>query len=310
MQSKATVQTEHAPRPADPDLPSFLRSGNFRGFLTQIPSGLWAISRIPRAQGRGKIFRLYLKLIAKLYASSLSSHGDYSEENVLGSRMRVLDYRAFVDVFSEIFVRRDYFFEAGSPAPFILDCGSNIGMSVLFFKQLYPASRIIAFEPDRETFDVLQSNVQKNQLENVELHNQAIYPTDGCIEFFSDPSHPGSLAMSTARERFPGRVANSHKVEAVRLSPFIEGEVDLLKMDIEGAELSVVIELAASGKLKWIQQMFIEYHHHMKPAEDHLSQLFCIFEENGFGYQIHCPFRRPFAGRVFQDIQIYAYRRA
>jgi FkbM family methyltransferase len=309
MQSKTTAESAHASRPVEPALPSFSRSGNFRGFLTQIPSGLWAISRIPKAQGRGKIFRLYLKLIARLYASSLSSRGDYSEENILGSRMRVLDYRAFVDVFSEIFVRQDYFFEPTTPAPLILDCGSNIGMSVLFFKQLYPGSRIIAFEPDSETFNVLQRNVQENQLQNVELHNQAIYPTDGFIEFYSDPSHPGSLVMSTARERFPGREVISRKVEAVRLSPFIQGEVDLLKMDIEGAEGSAIMELAEAGKLKSIKEMFIEYHHHLNPNEDNLSQLFRIFEENGFGYQIHSTFKRPFARRAFQDIQIYAYRR-
>jgi hypothetical protein len=100
----------------------------------------------------------------------------------------------------------------------------------------------------------------------------------------------------------------SQKVEAVRLSPFIQGEVDLLKMDIEGAEGSVVRELAEAGKLKWIKEMFIEYHHHLNPNEDDLSQLFRIFEQNGFGYQIHSAFRRPFVRRVFQDIQIYAYR--
>src|ERR1700752_4642355 len=114
MQSKTGAESAHAPRPGEPALPSLSRSGNFRGFLTQIPSALWAISRIPAAQGRGRIFWLYLKLIAKLYASSVSSHFEYPEENVLGARMRVLDYRAFVDVFSEIFVRQDYFFEAGS----------------------------------------------------------------------------------------------------------------------------------------------------------------------------------------------------
>ncbi len=310
MQSKSTAEGIDTPSQVQPRPPSSSRSGNFRGFVTQIPSGLWAISKIPAAQGRGKICWLYLKLIARLYASSVSSRGEYSEENVLGSRMRVLDYRAFVDVFSEIFVRRDYFFEAESPAPVILDCGSNIGMSVLFFKRLYPASRVIAFEPDPETFNVLQWNVQNNRLDNVELHNQAIYPAGGCIEFYSDPKHPGSLVMSTARERFPGREVISHKVEAVRLSPFIEGEVDLLKMDIEGAEGAVIMELAEAGKLKWIKEMFIEYHHHLKPNEDSLSRLFRVFEENGFGYQMHCPFKRPFAARTFQDIQIYAYRRA
>src|SRR5215469_6572745 len=193
------------PRQTSPAFPRVLRSRNFEGFVTQIPSGLWAISRIRSAQERRLVFGAYLKLIGRLYASSTLHGGDYSEENVLGARMRVLDYRAFVDVFSEIFVRQDYFFECESPAPLILDCGSNIGMSVLFFKRLYPASRIIAFEPDRPTFEVLQSNVQNNHLANVEFHNAGIYPTDGRIEFYSDPGRPGSLAMSTARERFPGR---------------------------------------------------------------------------------------------------------
>ena len=310
MPSTPTVDSLQTPGSLKHNPHSARRAGSFRGFLTQIPSGLWDISRIPQAQGRGSIFRLYLKLIAKLYAPSLFllPHGDFIEENVLGARMRVLDYRAFVDVFSEIFVRRDYFFEADSPAPFILDCGSNIGMSVLYFKQLYAGCRIIAFEPDRQTFNVLQWNVQHNQLKNVELHNQAIYSTDGFIEFYSDPAHPGSLAMSTARERFPGREVDSQRVEAVRLSPFIQEDVDLLKMDIEGAEGAVMLELAEASKLRQIKQIFLEYHHHLNPEEGHLSRLFRLFEENGFGYQIHCPFKRPFVRRAFQDIQIYAYR--
>ncbi len=309
MASNSATEPMKLPSQTSPASPPALRSKNFQGFVTQIPSGLWAISKIASAQERRLVLRAYLKLIGRLYMSSISPGGDYSVETVLGARMRVLDYRAFVDVFSEIFVRQDYFFECDSPTPLILDCGSNIGMSVLFFKRLYPASRIIAFEPDRQTFDVLQANVQNNHLADVELHNQAIYPTDGRIEFYSDPCHPGSLAMSTARERFPGREVAAQSVEAVRLSPFIQGEVDLLKMDIEGAEGAVMAELAESGKLRWINQIFLEYHHHLNPEQDHISELLRIFEENGFGYQFHSPFRRPFSRRAFQDIQMYAYRR-
>lgn len=310
MHTTPTVGSSTGPDPVKSVPSSFLRSGNFNGFVTQIPSGLFAISRILPAQERGKILRTYLKIITKLYASSLSSHGKYSEEDVLGARMRVLDYRAFVDVFSEIFVRRDYFFNSQSQTPLILDCGSNIGMSILFFKRLYPQSRILAFEPDQETFAALQANVKTNQLEHVDLHNSAIYPSDGVINFYSDPSHPGSLAMSTERERFPGRAVTCQEVEAVRLSSYIQGEVDLLKMDIEGAEGAVMSELAQAGKLRCIKEMFVEYHHHMNPVEDHLSGMLRLFEEHGFGYQIHSPVNRPFVRHAFQDIQIYAYRRS
>jgi FkbM family methyltransferase len=309
MQSKPSGDSLHVPDFLESAPSSHPRTGNFKGFITQIPSSLWAVSKIPASRGRSKIFWLYLKLAAKLWSSSLLGNRYFSEENILGADMRALDFRAFVDVFSEIFVRQDYFFESESRMPLILDCGSNIGMSVLFFKLLYPDSRVIAFEPDPQTFDVLQDNVRKNQLEQVELHNRAIYPTDGVIDFYSDPAHPGSLAMSTAAERFPGRVAACQKVEAVRLSPYIQEEVDLLKMDIEGAEGLVLNELAQAGKLRWIRQMFIEYHHHLNPLEDHLSQMLQLFEENGFGYQIHCTFKRPFVRHTFQDVQLYAYRR-
>jgi FkbM family methyltransferase len=310
MQSKPSTDSAYAPDFPEPAASSPSRSRIFWSFVTQIPSSLWAISKIPPAQGRNRIFRLYLKLLAKLYWSSPAPHGDFSEENVLGAHMRVPDYPAFAGLFSEIFVRRDYSFESRSQAPLILDCGSNIGMSVLFFKQLYPESRIIAFEPDRRTFAVLQINVRKNQFMNVELHNKAVYPDDGIINFYSEPDHVGSVTMSTARERFPGRAVDCQQVEAVRLSPFIQGEVDLVKMDIEGAEGLVMQELAKAGKLKWIKEIFVEYHHHLNPLEDHLSDMLRLFEANGFGYQIHCSFKRPFTRDEFQDIQIYAYRRS
>src|SRR6478752_2497070 len=50
-------------------------------------------------------------------------------------------------LFREIFMRGDYYFESDNAQPTIIDCGSNIGISVLFFKRLFPQCRIIAFEP-------------------------------------------------------------------------------------------------------------------------------------------------------------------
>ena len=66
--------------------------------------------------------------------------------------------------------------------------------------------------------------------------------------------------MSMHHERLAG---DEIIVPSRALSSVITREVDLLKMDIEGAETAVILELAASGKLKLIKQIHLEYHHHI-----------------------------------------------
>ena len=58
----------------------------------------------------------------------------------------------------EIFRKGAYLFHTDKKQPLILDCGSNIGMSILFFKMLYPGARIIGFEPDPDTFEILRAD--------------------------------------------------------------------------------------------------------------------------------------------------------
>ena len=98
-------------------------------------------------------------------------------------------------------------------------------------------------------------------------------------------------------------------VPAVRLSHFIESSVDLLKIDVEGAEWKIIDDLISSGKIHLIRNMIIEYHHQINKRAPRLSQFLEILEAQGFGYQLdtrHHPILRP----DFQDILIGAYRRA
>ena len=60
------------------------------------------------------------------------------------------------------------------PEPHIVDCGSNIGMAVLFFKALYPRASITAFEPENATFQQLRVSVERNMLSEVTLINAAV----------------------------------------------------------------------------------------------------------------------------------------
>jgi FkbM family methyltransferase len=223
--------------------------------------------------------------------------------NVSYFRLHQLQY-----LFNEIFVNEIYRFSAGVENPVIIDCGSNIGISILFFKTMYPRAEIIGFEPDPATFLKLRENIQQNDLTGIVLHQCALSDRDGEIDFFYSSNEPGALTMSTLEERLNGERIS---VPSRRLSSFITGPVDLLKIDIEGAEQRVLTELAESGKLRSIRQIHLEYHHHLSPDVDTLSSTLALLEHAGFGYTLTAERRfgkAPEAG-AFQDVGIYCYRK-
>ena len=58
--------------------------------------------------------------------------------------VRYMDAGVMLSLYREIFLDRGYEVAGLGDAPVILDCGGNIGMSVIWFKQRYPRARIIA----------------------------------------------------------------------------------------------------------------------------------------------------------------------
>ena len=99
------------------------------------------------------------------------------------------------------------------------------------------------------------------------------------------------------------------EVECRRLSGFVTNdEIDLLKIDVEGAEQEVLSDLATSGKLQLVKQMHIEYHHHIDLKVDALSRTLRLLEDEGFGYQLGANSSR-FLAPHFQDILIRCYRK-
>lgn len=211
-------------------------------------------------------------------------------------------------LFQELFVNCEYYFEPDNAQPTIIDCGANIGMSVLFFKRLYPQCKIIAFEPDPKTFATLERNVRDNGLSAVTCHQFALGDVDGSVDFYQAEDETRSdLTMSTLHERMP--TTKKISVPARKLSTFIDGAVDLLKIDIEGAEVKVLTDLHETGKLRRIKRMHLEYHHHIDARRDDLSTTLKILEQAGFGYQIKAQLQPWPKEAAFQDILIYCYQK-
>jgi FkbM family methyltransferase len=230
--------------------------------------------------------------------------------DVLDFRVKPISITSLLLSFREIFVELQYLFASQEKTPIIIDCGSNIGLSLLFFKTLYPAGRVIAFEADPATHARLLENITMNALEGVDVHFAAVGGSDGTIEFYCGSDEGGSLTSSTDPRR--GGEGRAVVVPQLRLSPFIGQRVDFLKLDIEGAELSVLRELVETGAIKRIDQMVVEVHHHIDPDLDDCSEILTMLERNGFGYQVEaaCPSSsRRTRGRTTQDLLVFAYQK-
>jgi FkbM family methyltransferase len=230
----------------------------------------------------------------------------HPSRKMLGFEIAYFDRPSLLNLYREIFVRQHYYFRPDTDSPLILDCGANLGMATLYFKWLYPKARIEAFEPDPTTFAALNRNVTQNRLANVVTHNCALWSENGDIEFFVDHKIPGSPLMSTDRSRLDGKAI---RVPSKKLSDFITGPIDFLKLDVEGAEHRVLCDLLSSGKAQWIKQMVVEYHHHIRDERSRLANFLRQLEEAGFEYQIHASLFPVTSQDVFQDMLIGAYRK-
>ncbi len=222
-----------------------------------------------------------------------------------GYKVRYCNYASFRYLFTELFLNGEYNFIPETEAPVILDCGSNIGMSVLYFKTRYPDAQITAFEPDVAAFSCLRDNVAGNRLGGVCLNNKAVSGKDGHVVFWRDPDKEGALGNTIC----PNTPKAASAADSVRLSAYVKGRVDLLKLDVEGAEFEVLEDLSSSGKLGFIRQMIVEYHLHMPGMPERLSGFLGLLEAAGFGYQLGGEIERPFSDGAFQALHIYAYNK-
>lgn len=203
---------------------------------------------------------------------------NYSMQNFLGYTILIPNYYSFYIQFKECFIDEVYLFKTRKRSPHILDCGANIGMSILYFKWIYPESKIVAFEPSPSTVYFLRENIK--QLSGVTLKNLGVSGKDGEVIFYNDKERPG---LSTYKKGILKERLNSVekiKVSTVRLSPFIEMEIDMLKLDIEGMELEVLREIA--DKLDLINNISMEYH---KVEGNMLSDNISILEK---AYALYC----------------------
>ena len=167
--------------------------------------------------------------------------------------------RSDLEVMTELLVLEGYSGLRIRDPHVILDFGSHVGTSILQFRHMYPSARIIGFEPDPDTFRRLQHNTA--QLDNVEVHPIALAGSNGKVTLYSAQQS----WVSSLRPEEPGQTAVTVDARTVDtlLDELSLTRVDLIKIDIEGAELEV---LAASHRLDSVGAIVGELHDRGDPA--------------------------------------------
>lgn len=214
-----------------------------------------------------------------------------------GRPVSVPDACTYLVGMKEIFQKGIYEFCASTTNPLILDCGANIGLSVIYFKLLYPNARVIAFEPDPAIFQALVKNVASFDLRNVELHQAAVWTENGSVAFMQEGGFSGRVQAGSLQ---------TVSVPSLRLRDQLANPVDFLKVDIEGAEFDVILDCA--DRLSNVNRLFIEYHSEANKPQ-RLDELLAVIRQAGFRYQIqeaHVA-RKPFLTRrvmMGMDLQL------
>lgn len=200
-----------------------------------------------------------------------------TEKEFLGKKLYIHDIASFKLCNYELFQSEMYKFKANRPNPCIIDCGANLGMSIIYFKQLYPEASIIAFEADDYIFNFLQKNVNSFGYKDVELINKAVWNCDDTLSFIAEGGAGGRIEEETTSGKYK-------KVVCTSLKKYLTGrKVDFLKIDIEGAEYEVIQD--CKSELKNIDYLFIEYHS-MPDRKQNLHKILKIVQKAGFSYHI------------------------
>lgn len=162
-----------------------------------------------------------------------------------------------VAAFEHVFIDQEYKLSVLPQQPnVIVDAGANVGMSAIYFALRYPAAKIIAIEPEPSNFEILSKNA-KLYPQIVPVH-AGLWNHDDGVEIQDQGASHWSKQI----------VNGSHTIPSMTLPTLLKrfslDRVDLLKIDIEGAECELFQD--AQSWISRVGAICIELHDRFRPG--------------------------------------------
>lgn len=167
-------------------------------------------------------------------------------------------------VFHQVFTFKGYDLNLGFNPKIIIDAGANIGLTSVYFNKKYPQSKIIAIEPEKSNFELLKINC--NNYKNIISYKRALSNEPNLNINVVDIGY-GNWGFITEIDNSTISLKTVDSVETITIDEVMKENnlefIDLLKIDIEGAEK----ELFESNYENWLpktKSIVIELHDSMK----------------------------------------------
>lgn len=212
-----------------------------------------------RAYGNSRGLMLWLELLKEKFVSA----GTPFKVHVPGIRHPVwLRARTSdLEVFCQIFGHREMSFFRTSKAQYIIDAGANIGLTSVLLANVCPEARIDALEVDSNNAKLLRLNTAAYG--RVRVIEKGLWRQAGYIKILNPEASAWAFQVG---ETDP---LDSDAIQAIGVADLLRESgfacVDLLKVDIEGAEREV-FDVQAAQWIGKVRQLAIELHDHMRPG--------------------------------------------
>ncbi len=159
----------------------------------------------------------------------------------------------------------------------VFDCGANQGEFSLAIHKKYN-SKIYGFEPDPRLFPKLP------KIEGCTFFQFAIAAKNGELKFNLGENQCSSLIYNEDNNSQSNCLVKCITIEKFCKENSIQ-KIDLLKLDIEGAELDVLKNLSPEFLQKKIVQITVEFHEFLDKTDiPKIRQIIGRLQENGYYY--------------------------
>jgi len=162
-----------------------------------------------------------------------------------------------ITTFIHVILDKEYALSFNASPKVILDCGANIGLTSVYYANLYPNATIIAVEPVESNYNILIKNV--SYYENIIPVHGAIW--DKKIKLSIEDAGTGHWGFQTRESGDFDIQVQAYSINDI-LKEYGFNSISLLKMDIEGAEKEVFE--SASDWIEKVDVVIVELHDRLK----------------------------------------------